>query len=77
MQAAGKRANLSAIMLKAQAIQLLGGSVTAAADAVGITPQAISQWPETLPPRIADRVQAALARMKRSKQRKATELKAA
>jgi len=64
-------------MLKTRAIELLGGSVTAAADAVGITPQAVSQWPDTLPPRIADRVLAALTRMKSSKQRKAPELKAA
>jgi len=62
-------------MLKTRAIELLGGSVTAAADAIGITPQAISQWPETLPPRIADRVQAALVRMKTNKRK--PELKAA
>jgi hypothetical protein len=49
-------------MNKSQALDLLGGSVTAAASAIGITPQAVTQWPEELPPRIADRVYAALAR---------------
>lgn len=51
-------------MLKAEAIELLGGSPTAAAAAIGITPQAVSQWPDELPDRIADRVQAALIRLK-------------
>lgn len=50
-------------MKKTDAIQLLGGSVAKAAEAIGINSQAISQWPEVLPPRIADRVQAALWRM--------------
>lgn len=49
-------------MLKQKAIELLGGTVTAAAKAVGVTTSAVTQWPEELPPRIADRVQAALAR---------------
>jgi len=49
-------------MLKTKAIELLGGSVTAAAKAVGITPAAVTQWPDELPDRIADRVLAALAR---------------
>lgn len=49
-------------MLKQKAIELLGGTVTAAARAVGVTPSAVTQWPEELPPRIADRVQAAIAR---------------
>jgi hypothetical protein len=48
-------------MLKTKAIDLLGG-IPAAANAIGITAQAIGQWPDVLPPRIADRVQAALAR---------------
>lgn len=50
-------------MDKAEAIRLLGGTQAAAAEAVGVTPQAVKQWPEKLPPRIADRVQAALWRM--------------
>lgn len=49
-------------MNKAHALRLLGGSVTAAAKACGITPSAVSQWPDDLPPRIADRVIAAVAR---------------
>ena len=49
-------------MLKSQAIELLGGTVTAAAEAVGVTSSAVTQWPDELPPRIADRVLAALAR---------------
>lgn len=49
-------------MKKTDAIELLGGTVRAAAEAVGISPQAVSQWPEDLPAAISDRVQAALAR---------------
>lgn len=49
-------------MLKAHAIEMLGGSQAAAAEAVGITPSAVSQWPEVLPSRISDRVLAAIAR---------------
>jgi len=49
-------------MRKSKAIELLGGSVTAAADAVGVSPSAVSQWPDKLPERIADRVLAVMAR---------------
>ncbi len=49
-------------MLKSKAIQLLGGTPTAAAAAIGVTPSAVSQWPPVLPPAIEDRVVAALAR---------------
>ena len=49
-------------MLKSKAIELLGGTPAAAAREVGVTTQAISQWPDELPDRIADRVLAALAR---------------
>ena len=49
-------------MFKTKAIELLGGSITAAAEAIGISYQAVNQWPDVLPDRIADRVQAALAR---------------
>ena len=49
-------------MLKSEAIQTLGGSVAVAAREIGITPQAVGQWPEELPPAIRDRVQAALWR---------------
>lgn len=53
-------------MNKAQAINLLGGSVTAAAQAIGVTASAVTQWPDDLPPRIVDRVQAALWRKSQS-----------
>ena len=44
-------------MLKQQAIELLGkGHVGVAAEALGISYQAVSKWPEVLPVRIADRV---------------------
>jgi len=49
-------------VLKTKAIELLGGSAASAAEAVGISPSAISQWPDELPDRISDRVLAALAR---------------
>lgn len=49
-------------MQKQRAIELLGGTVTSAAAAVGVTPSAVTQWPDELPLRLIDRVQAALAR---------------
>lgn len=49
-------------MNKSQALEMLGGTVASAATAIGITSQAVTQWPDDLPPRIADRVYAALAR---------------
>lgn len=49
-------------MKKTRAIELLGGTPTAAAEAIGVSHSAVSQWPDELPPRIADRVLAALAR---------------
>jgi len=49
-------------MNKAKALELLGGSVSSAASAIGISPSAITQWPDELPARIADRVYAAIAR---------------
>ena len=51
-------------MQKSKAIELLGGNTTAAAKAIGISYQAVNQWPDILPPRIADRVAAAVARSK-------------
>lgn len=51
-------------MKKDEAISLLGGSISAAAKAIGCTYQAVHQWPEVLPPRIADRVLAAISRQK-------------
>ncbi|WP_418145524.1 hypothetical protein ABL850_15735 [Variovorax paradoxus] len=49
-------------MLKLKAIELLGGSTAAAAAAIGVSYQAVDKWPDDLPPRIEDRVLAALAR---------------
>lgn len=49
-------------MKKTDAITLLGGTPTSAADAIGISYQAFSQWPDVLPRRLRDRVQAAIAR---------------
>lgn len=49
-------------MNKAEAIEQLGGSIAAAAKSIGVSYQAINQWPEALPSRIVDRVQAALYR---------------
>lgn len=46
-------------MRKTEAIQLLGGTNTATAAAVGVSVSAVSQWPDVLPQRIVDRVQAA------------------
>lgn len=60
-------------MLKTKAIEMLGGTPTAAAEAIGITPQAVSDWPDELSPRISDRVYAAIAR----KQMKEQQAKAA
>lgn len=57
-----KSANMRG-MKKSEAICLLGGSVAKAAEAIGVNSQAISQWPEDLPARLTDRVQAALWRM--------------
>ena len=50
-------------MLKTEAIQLLGGTIPAVAAAVGVTYQAVDKWPDVLPQRISDRVQAALWRI--------------
>jgi hypothetical protein len=52
----------AATMDKATAITLIGPSLSDAARAIGVTNQAISQWPDPLPRRIEDRVLAAQAR---------------
>jgi transcriptional repressor of cell division inhibition gene dicB len=56
-------------MEKQTAIKLLGGSVTKAAQAIGISPQAVSMWPDPLTPMISDRVAAALGRMQALKRK--------
>jgi transcriptional repressor of cell division inhibition gene dicB len=53
-------------MNKTEAIHQLGGSIAAAAKAIGVTYQAVNQWPEVLPRRIVDRVEAALWRAHRA-----------
>lgn len=49
-------------MNKSEAIDQLGGTVKGASKLVGVTEAAIRMWPDPLPPRIRDRVQAALWR---------------
>ena len=49
-------------MKKGEAVALLGGTVTKASRAVGVTSQAVTQWPDELGPTIRDRVLAALVR---------------
>lgn len=49
-------------MKKDRAIKMLGGSVSLAAKAIGVTYQAIAKWPETLTPKMSDRVVAAKLR---------------
>lgn len=58
-------------MDKTEAIRLLGGTAAAAAKAIGISPAAVSLWPDVLPPRIADRVQAALYRQQQAARKQA------
>jgi hypothetical protein len=52
------------VMLKTKAIELLGGSTASAAEAIGVTYQAVDKWPDDLPSRIVDRVIAALVKRK-------------
>ena len=49
-------------MEKQKALEMLGGTVAAAASAIGITYQAVADWPDVLSDRIADRVYAAIGR---------------
>lgn len=49
-------------MDKKFAIELLGGTPANAAALLGVTPSAVSQWPERLPLRLADRVRGAAVR---------------
>lgn len=53
------------VMLKSKAIELLGGTISAAAESVGISYQAVDKWPDVLPARIVDRVIATLVRQGR------------
>lgn len=55
------------LMRKEKAIQLLGGDISSAAKAIGISYQAVKKWPEVLSPAVSDRVVAALAKSEPSK----------
>jgi transcriptional repressor of cell division inhibition gene dicB len=59
-------------MKKTDAINQLGGTVSAAAKACGVTSSAVSQWPEVLTKDHIDRVQAALWRKQAAKRRNRT-----
>ena len=59
-------------MQKAVAIELLGGSIRAASEAIGVTYKAVHKWPDVLPQRISDRVEAALSRMEIAKSSRGT-----
>lgn len=50
-------------MKKADAIQKLGGTISSAAKAIGISYQAVNQWPDELSRAIEDRVIAAEVRL--------------
>ena len=49
-------------MNKSKAIEILGGTVSAAAEAMGVSYQAVDKWPDELPPRIAERVLGVVAK---------------
>lgn len=52
----------NSVMLKSEAIELLGGDPSAAAEVMNISYQAVNKWPECLPRRISDRVLGACVR---------------
>jgi hypothetical protein len=49
-------------MTRAEAFEKLGGTASRVALHIGVTPQAVIQWPDPLTPILRDRVQAALYR---------------
>jgi len=53
-------------LTKRAALEMLGGDAATAARAIGCSPQAVRQWPDTLTPRLADRVLAAVYRMEQA-----------
>lgn len=64
-------------MTKSDVLKLFGGSVTSAAERLGITHSAVSQWPDDgpLPEKVQQRVQAYLFRQLPAKeQRRAADL---
>jgi hypothetical protein len=58
-------------MNKREAIKALGGRNVTAARAIGISPSAVSQWPDELSAAVADRVVAAMLRMRAKKAKSA------
>jgi hypothetical protein len=58
-------------LTKRVALDLLGGSVASAADAIGITAHAVRSWPAILSPMIADRVEAAWYRRQNAREHEA------
>lgn len=64
-------------MEKTRAIELLGGTISSAAQEIGCSYQAVRQWPEVLTRRIADRVEAALARRNDASRRRVRKSKSA
>lgn len=58
-------------MLKADAIKMFEGSIAQLSEEVGCSYRAVHKWPEVLPDRIADRVQAALWRREKGMKRPA------
>lgn len=55
---------MSTIRTKQEAIQIFGGSMRAVGDALGISRQAVYQWPEELPQDTSDRLVGAAIRLK-------------
>ena len=54
---------MSTIQTKQEAIQIFGGTMRAVGDALGITRQAVYQWPEALPQETSDRLLGAAIRL--------------
>ncbi len=50
-------------MKKTEAIEMLGGTKTAASQAIGVSYQAVNKWPDELTKKIQDRVVAAVVRL--------------
>lgn len=58
-------------MLKTEAIKLFEGSIAQLSEEVGVSYRAVHKWPDVLPDRISDRVQAALWRREHGMKRPA------
>lgn len=55
---------MSTIRTKQEAIRIFGGTMKAVGDALGISRQAVYQWPEELPQDTSDRLVGAAIRLK-------------